>query len=325
MPSKSYNMNFKFYILFAALFIIISCESEIKSDDNPTKKETSSAQNISGPVFNMVEKSNSSVSVTNADTIDINSIADLVSKANHNTALRLKKGKYELHENLVYYISNEKKEVINKNETENRSVGGQVYISGMTNLSIIGNGSEIFSKNPKAVPLYILNASQSEVRDLSLGHKISSKLRSVVPSLYVSKSNKINFSNCKLGNNSKSGLKIQNSKFITFTDCNISKAHSQVMEVIQGKSIQFVNSTIQNNECDRGCFNLLGIENSIEFKNLDVRDNRSVGETTNKVNRLINGLSENIRFRNCKFYGNNNFDQLGIDDSKLTDCKVQKF
>jgi hypothetical protein len=116
-------MNFKFYILLTALFIIISCKSEIKSDANPTKKEKSPAQSISGPVFKMVEKSNSSVSVTNADTIDINSIADLVSKANHNTALRLKKGKYELHENLVYYISNDKKEVINKNETENRSVG----------------------------------------------------------------------------------------------------------------------------------------------------------------------------------------------------------
>lgn len=318
-------MNSKFYFLLIASFIIISCKSDIKSDAKPIKKENSSTPSKGGPVFTMADKPNSSINVTVADTIDITSIAEIVSKANHNTALRLKKAKYELPENLVYYISADKKNIINKNDEDTRSVGGQVYISGMTNFSIIGNGSEILSKNPIAVPLFIINAYQGEVKNLALGHKTSSKGASLVPSLYVSRSNKLNFLNCKLGNNSKSGLKIQNSKFITFTECNISKSHSQIMEITQGKSIQFVNSTFQNNECMLGCLSFLGTENSIEFKNVNVKDNRFIGKNTNKINTLIYGPSQNIRFRNCKFQGNKDFKQIGIDDFNLTDCEVQKF
>ncbi|MFT6334905.1 MAG: hypothetical protein ACI86M_001945 [Saprospiraceae bacterium] len=319
-------MNSKFYFLLTAfIIIIISCKSDIKSDAKPIKREKSSTESDDGPDFKMADKPISSIKVTEADTIDINSIAEIVSKANHNTALRLKKGKYELPENLVYYISKDKKEIVDKNVVDTRSVGGQVFITGMTNFSIIGNGSEILSKNPKAIPLFILNIYQCEFKNLTLGHKLSSKAPSIVPSLYVSRSSTVNFSNCMLGNNSKSGLKINDSKFITFADCSISKSHSQIMEIYQGKSLQFVNSIFNNNECAFGCFSFLGTENSIEFKNVIVNNNRYIGEKSNNFNQLITGPFQNIKFNKSKFQNNTNFSQIGIDDINLADCEVQKF
>lgn len=316
------------YFLLSTSIIITSCKSDNQAVVN-NKRTESKATNNNGaePIFTMVEKEKTkpSIEILVADTIEVNSIEDMVANANHNTAIKLKKGSYKLSDQFVYYISEDKKEIIDKRKVETRSIGGQIYVSEMTNFSIFGNGSEILSNNPKAVPLYILKAEQGEVKNLTLGHNIPKNKASSVPSLYVARSYKVNFYNCNLGNNSQAGLKILNSKFLTFTNCNINNAQEKVLEFIQAKSIQYINSSFKDNTCTRGCFDFLGNENSIEFKYVDVKSNKFIGEKSNGPKQMITGQNENIRFRNSKFQGNKNFDQIGIDDFNLTECEVQKF
>ena len=326
LRSKILNMNCKIYFLIITSLVLGSCKTGTKSDVAPTKLEKTTPPPIKNdPVLEMVDKSNFTITATKAKIIDISSIEELVSKADHNTTLRLKKANYELPDNLVYYITADKKEIIDKNIVETRSVGGQVFISGMTNFSIIGNDSEIYSTNPKAVPLFILSGNQGEIKNLTIGHKTSGKDLPVVPSLYISNSTKINFSNCQLGKNSKAGLKINNSEFLTFKNCNISKSHSQIMEIYQGRSIQFVNSVFKNNECTYACLNFLGTENSLEFNNINVINNRSIGDKTNNYKHIITGPIQNISFKHSKFQGNKNFDKFGVSESILADCEVQTF
>ncbi|MFT4534790.1 MAG: hypothetical protein ACJA1A_001608 [Saprospiraceae bacterium] len=319
-------MNCKIYILLIASSLVsVSCKSDTKPEAKTKIIESQPITKKEDSVIAVVAKSNATVSVTETKIVDISSIEEIVSKADHNTTLRLKKGKYELPDNLVYFVTADKKEIINKNVTETRSVGGQVFISGMTNFSIIGNDSEIFSNNPQAVPLFILSANHGEFTNLTLGHKASGEIQSPVPSLYISNSNNVKFSHCKLGNHSKAGIKINNSKLLTFTNCNISKAHSQIMEIYQGQSIQFINSTYKNNECTFGCFNFLGTDNSLDFKNVNVINNRSIGKKSNNYRQLVTGPANNIEFKNSKFNGNQNFDHVGIDEANLIDCEVQNF
>ncbi len=333
MHAKILNMNYKIYFLFITSLVFISCKSDVKPDIKPdvkpetttTVKENTSSLNNGGSVLNADDKPKSSIAITEAKIIDVASIAEIVSKADHNTTLRLKKGKYELPDNLVYYISKEKKEIIDKNTVDTRSVGGQIFISGMTNFSIIGNNSEVNSNNPIAVPLFILKGNKGEIKNLSVGHKISSKKLSNVPSLYVSNSSNMNFSNCILGNSSKTGIKINDSKFITFTNCNISKTHSQIMEIYKGESIQFVNSVYENNDCAFPCFNFLGTENIIEFNNVSVINNIFNGNNSNNYDQIITGPTQDIKFIKSKFKGNKNFSDIGIDNSKLIDSEVQTF
>ncbi len=314
------------YFLIAVSFTITSCKTDVKPvEENKSNKTQVTKNSKDGPTFTMVDKSKSSVKIITADTIDVNSIEEIVTNANHNTAIRLKKGKYTLDAHLVYYISNEKKEVINKKEVDTRSIGGQIFVSGMTNFSIIGNSSEILSNNPKAVPLFILKAEQGVIKNLTLGHNLPKNSVSNSMSLYVAKSNKVSFNNCYLGSKSKIGLKLSNSKYLTFTDCHITNTQEKIIEVIQGQSIQFVNSSFYNNNCTRGCIDFLGNENSVEFKNAIVKNNTFVGEKVADIKQIITGPSQNIRFRNSKFQNNKNFAQIGIDDFNLTDCEVQKF
>ena len=326
LHSKILNMNCKIYILLIASSLILnSCKSDVKPVVKTRITETPSITKTDAPVLEVVDKSEAAIIATDAKVIDVSSIEEIVSKADHNTTLRLKKGTYELPDNLVYYITADRKEIINKNVTETRSVGGQVFISGMRNFSILGNNSEIFSNNPQAVPLFILSANQGEIKNLTLGHKTSGKTPPAVASLYISNSSKVNFSDCKLGHGSKAGIKINNSKFLTFRNCDISKSHRQIMEIYQGQSIQFVNSSYKNNDCSFGCFNFIGTENSLDFKNVTVNNNRSTGEKTSNYRLLITGPNNNIEFTNCKFHGNKNFENIGIDEANLTDCEVQNF
>jgi hypothetical protein len=330
-------MNYKLYFLFIASLVIISCKTdpkaEVKPDVKPVvKTETTSAVNENtssinkdGSALNVDDKPNPSIAITEPKIIDVSSIAEIVSKADHNTTLRLKKGAYQLPDNLAYFISKDKKEVVNKKKVESRAMGGQLYIIGMTNFSIIGNGSEIYSSNPLAVPLFIVSADHGEFKNLTLGHKGTGKTLPSVPSLYISNSNNVNISNCNLGNKSKSGIKINISKSITITDCNISNSHNEVMEIYKGESIQFVNSVFKNNKCAFGCFRFIGTENSVEFNNVNVIDNRSIKGKSNDANKLIVGSNQSINFSNSEFSGNKTFSQTGLYDFQLVDCEVQKF
>ena len=315
------------YVIISACLIFSSCKSDVKpvSDTTPASETPTKNNRDDGPVFTMVDKSKSNIPVVKADTIDVSSIEEIVSKANHNTALRLKKGKYKLANQLVYYITKDKKEIIDKNKVSTRSIGGQIYISGMTNFSIIGNGSEIQTENQKATPLYIYNAEQGILKDLVIGKKNSNQATSKAPCIFISGSNKVTIDHCSLGNNSRLGLKINDSKFLTFTDCKFSGAKEKIIEVIKGKSIEFINSTFDSNSCVRGCFDFLGNENSVEFKNSVIKNNKSIAKSSTSQKQLITGPSQNVFFRNSKFLNNNGFDAIGVDDFNLTESEVQKF
>ena len=316
------------YILISTSLLIISCKSDTQavSNNKPTESKAT-RNNADGPIFKLIDKEElkPSIEVKSADTIEVGSIEDIVSYANHNIAIKLKKGNYTLSDQFVYYISKDKKKIIDKRAEETRSIGGQIYISGMINFSIIGNGSEILSNNPKAVPLFIVKAEQGIVKDVILGHNIPKNTNSNVPSLYVAQSKNVRFYNCNLGNNSQVGLKILNSKLLTFTNCTINNAKEKVLEFIQARSIQVINSSFINNTCTRGCLDFLGNENSAEFKYVDVINNEFIGSNSNGLKQIISGPNENIRFRKSKFQGNKNFDKIGIVDFNLTECEVQKF
>lgn len=259
--------------------------------------------------------------VVELDTVSISSIEELVENAKSNSVLILEKGTYTLKEDMVYSMTKEERKIIDKNVVETRSVGGQLFIKGLTNFQILGNkGVKIISNNPIAVPFFIIQGKNLKFSNLTITKEVEGK----ADLCYISNSREIEIDQFNLDGGGKYGMYLNNVNNMKVNNTKISKFTSGVLRINESKGIQFINSTFTDNVCTVPLVNLYGNGSVVSFNNVTLSDNiRNPNFSYENSDRLFAVNGNVIRLDNCTIRNNKGYTNLGVNQNSISRSQIE--
>ena len=88
-----------------------------------------------------------------------------------------------------------KRKIIDKKVVDTRSIGGQLFFSGLDNFQIIGKkGAKVVSKNPKAVPFFVIQGKNWKISNLTIKKDVEGQ----ADLIYFSNCQNVELEKCKL-------------------------------------------------------------------------------------------------------------------------------
>lgn len=303
------SMTFYKYILIFCVFMA-ACENKPAKQNNNTIPVEASTTNNAKP-----EKPNQPKSTT-LDTFKVSTVEALVENAKSNTYIILDKGTYTLNEDLVYMMSKNERKIIDKKMEQTQSIGGQLHFSGLDNIHIVGSkGTIIESKNPEAVPLFLLRCNNARVSNLTVRKKVEGK----ADLCYVSNSKGVKIESCTFGGGGTHGFYANKSDNLELNNCQITGCVSGAMRLNESKNMLINNSTFTNNNCKVPLFSFYGTGSSVTFNNATItnntRDVKNAFEGSESI--FVPGMNM-VRINNSVIRDNPGYTKLGLGQNSLT-------
>ncbi len=254
------------------------------------------------------------------DTITVSSVEDIVSNAKSNTVMYLKKGKYELEEDLVYFMTKDERRIIDKKIEDTRSIGGQLFFSGLENFQIIGKkGAQVISKNPKAVAFFVLQAKNWKISNLT----IMKEKGGTAEVSYFSNCRNVEIEKCNFAGGGTYGMYLNNVRGMKVKSSKISKCTTGVMRINDSKDISFVNSTFSNNICKVPLVNFYTTGSSLTLNNVSIIDNKKDPNSSFENSDRLFAVGNNmIRLDNCVIQNNVGYKYLGLLPSSVNRSQI---
>jgi len=259
--------------------------------------------------------------VVKMDTVSVSTVEEIVENAKSNSVLVLQKGTYTLEKDLVYYMAKDERKIIDKKVVETRSIGGQLFFSGLTNFQINGkNGVEIVSKNPEAVPFFVIRGKNMKFSNLTIKKNIEGK----ADLCYITNSQEIEIDRFNIGGGGTYGMYISNVDNLMVSNSKISKSKTGIIRINQSRGIQFINSTFTNNVCTVPLINLYSSGSSVSFNNVTIIDNKKDPKSSfQNSDRLFAVNGNSIRLENCTIQNNKGYTSLGINQNFISRSQIE--
>lgn len=303
--------------LFTFLSTILICVS-CKTDHSPKVDKNESDTPISKNTEIVIKKPE----LATADTVIVNSMEELVQNAKSNRVLALRNIDYKLDKNSVYYISKDKTRIIDKKVEETRSVGGQVYISGLQNFQIIGQeDTEMITDNEMAIPLYIVKSDYVQIKNIKFRHSDNVKSKLKIPLSYISRSNNLVISNCKFEGKGTYGINLNSVTDLSFVGGEISKCTKGIANITDSRYISFESCELQNNKCGYSAINVSGSNSSVTFNNVTMAYNIGLNDKDSK-SKFFNVGKNSVYLTGCTLKGNKNFSSVGLTIGQMRKCEL---
>ena len=315
--------NVKYLLIIAVIFA--GCKND-KSSAKTTEVESSlPEQQVSSAPEKDNQKASEPVIKNNSsnsqfDTITVSNLEDLVDHAKDNTVVILEGGTHTIEEHIVYYVNKDERRVIDKKKEQSRSMGGQLYLSGLKNFHLIGKkGTVITSKNPAAIPLFVVKGSRLLFSNLT----ISKSVEGAADLSYISGCKNVEFSRCNFDGGGTHGLNILNTNQMTFKNCKIQHCSKGILKAYVSLGLKFINSEFSENNCSVAPINIYGDGSSVTFNNVIIRNNRKDTSTSfEDSDKLITIGANSLFINNSVIENNTGFKFLGISSNLLNNTSV---
>jgi len=292
---------YKYAIVLAISFV--ACKNDPSGKVSPNAPKT-------------VKRNSSKV-----DTVSVSSLEELVSNAKSNTVMYLNKGKYELETNLVYYMTKDEQRIIDKNVEETRSIGGQLFFSGLENFQLIGKkGSKVVSKNPAAVALYVVKGKNLKFSNLTITKEVEGK----VDLSYISNCQNVELDRCNFDGGGTYGLYLSIVEDVKVKSCKISNCTGGALKIHKVKGVTFINSTFSNNNLKLPIVSFYESGSNVEFKNVVIRDNKKDPKSTfTGSDRIFATVNNTILLHNCTIQNNAGYKNLGLGMGSINKSQIE--
>lgn len=286
-----------------------------KQLDLPKKAETLSEETKPTPVEEVEEPSGE------ARTVTVSSVEEIVENAQSNTIMYLEKGTYELEADMVYFMTKDERRIIDKRVEETRSIGGQLHFNGLDNFQIIGkNGVKIVSKNPQAIPFFMVNGKNLKVSNLTIKKDISSG----ADLSYFSGCQNIEVERCKFDGGGGYGFYINGVEGMKVNNCQVTKCTSGAVRLNNTKGLTFMNTTFSDNFCKVPVVNFYSSGSSATFDNVTITDNKKNTETNFQNSDRIFAVGNNsISLENCVIANNEGYITLGVSPQNIKNSQIE--
>ena len=323
-------MNRYIYLLLAVAFFA-SCKNDSPVKQNPADPQEVNTQDAS-KVDNVKESqpsqtnNNSSTqgSTTSTNnqqkTVTVSTVEEIVEHAESNTIMYLEKGRYELESDLVYYITENERKIIDKKVEETKSIGGQLYFSGLKNFQLIGkNGVEIISKNPKAVAFFMIRSNNVKISNIT----VKKEVNGIADLCYISNGQNIEVDRCNFDGGGSYGIYINKMISLKLNNCRISNCTTGAMRLNESRSIKFLNSTFTENTFKLPIVNCYGSGSDVAFENVTISGNKKDPSSTFQDSDRIMALGNNtLTLHNCVIQDNPGYTTLGMSLEFIKDSQI---
>ena len=315
-------MKIKLTFLLLLGLYISACKSEKPKDSIVTpsseQNETLKVRQVAEPVAANPAPVRSSVQ--KKDTVAVNSLEALVENAKENTTVILKKGKYQLEEYMVYYMTKDERKIIDKRSVETQSIGGQLFFSGLKNFNLIAeNGTEVVSKNPKAVPFFVVQGKNLTFSNF----RIRKNEQGSADLCYVSNSQNVVIDQFVMDGGGTYGMNINNLDHLEIKNCKISNCSTGILKINNSRGVHVMNSDFSNNKGQVPGINVYGNGSVVDFKNVTIRSNtRNPNSKFQNSDRLFAVGYNMVKLENCVIENNQGYQYLGLNSAQLSKSTV---
>ncbi|MDF1696525.1 MAG: right-handed parallel beta-helix repeat-containing protein [Saprospiraceae bacterium] len=255
------------------------------------------------------------------DTVVVSTLEGLVENAKSNTVILLEKGTYSLEENLVYLMTKDERKIIDKNVTQTRSLGGQLFFSGLSNFHIIAkDGVNILSYNPIAPALYLIKGTNVSFSNFTI--RKAKKGNADVVAISTSKDIQMDKINIKGGGSY--GMNIFDATNLTITNSEITKCTKGGLTISNSKEVKIINSSISDNTCLVPVVNLYGNDNIVFMQGVTIKNNtRDVEKAFQQSDRIFAVGANSLLLEGCTIENNPGFTILGAGKTNLVNTEFK--
>ena len=318
-------MNFDIkYILILCTVLFIACGAKNQGNAE-SAADTSSDNKMEQPTSTQAESTTTttapaSTTSSQRDTITVSNLEDLVANAKDNTIVYLESGTYTIEEHIVYYVNEDDNRVIDKRVEDTKSMGGQLFLKGLTNFQLIGKkGTKITSKNPEAIPLFVVKGDRLKFSNLTISKAVDGN----ADLAYVSGCKNVDFVLCNFDGGGTFGLNILNTNQLKFNNCKIQNCSKGILKAYGSQGLSFKNSEFSENNCSVAPINIYGDGSSVTFSNVVIQNNkRNTSTNFQDSDKLITAGSNSLFINNSVIDNNPGFKFLGISANLLTNSTV---
>lgn len=307
--------------IFLCIFLV-ACKNDAPVNTSPPVVEPVKTKELEKP-----EKVNSptpakTVDNTNAQikTVTVSTVEEIVQNAKSNTIMYLEKGTYELEEDLVYFMTKDERTIIDKKVVETRSIGGQLFFSGLDNFQLIGKkGAKIVSKNPKAVPFFVIQGKNWKISNLT----IKKDVEGLADLAYISNCQNVEIEKCKFEGKGTYGMYVNNVENMKVKSCKISNCSTGAVRINNTRGLTFMNSIFSNNICKVPLVNFYTDKSDVTFSNVTISDNKKDPSSTFENSDRIFAVGPNtIRLENCIIQNNTGYKYLGVSQGSIGKSRI---
>ena len=221
----------------------------------------------------------------------------------------------------MYYMTKDERKIIDKNVVETKSIGGQLFFSGLENFQLIGKkGSKVVSKNPAAVALYVVRGKNLKFSNLTVTKEVEGN----IDLSYISNCQNVELERCNFDGGGTYGMYLSYVEEIKVKSCNISNCSAGALKIHKAKGVSILNSAIKNNVFKLPIISFYDAGSNVTFKNLVIRDNQKDPNSTYRDSeRIFASVNNTILLENCVIQNNKGYQNLGLGMASINKSQIE--